>query len=98
MKEFFKGKGFKAFLIVIFVFIGLMIGSATSRRNVSFPSALIGTIVTPIQSIIARVTGAADSVGVYFEDPAQLSRELEALKKEVNRCGCSSSGIPIPKS
>lgn len=83
MKEFFKSKGFKVFIALIFVFFGLMIGSATSRRDVSFPSALIGAIVTPIQSIIARITGAADSASGYFADPALLSREVEAQKEEI---------------
>jgi len=83
MKEFFKSKGFKIFIALIFVFFGLMIGSATSRRDVSFPSAIIGAIVTPIQSIIARITGAADSAGSYFADPALLTREVEAQKEEI---------------
>ena len=69
MKDFFKGRVFKALLCVFAVIVGIMIYQAASGAYASLPEAIVGTIVTPIVKISS---GISNGVGGFFNSLAVL--------------------------
>lgn len=83
MKEFFKGRVFKALLCVFAVIIGIMISQAASGAYASLPQAIVGTIVTPIVKISSSIS---NGVGGFFNsllNASDTQKENEKLKGEL---------------
>jgi rod shape-determining protein MreC len=80
LKDFFHSNGFKAFLGILFILLGLMLYTASSG-GAGLPDVL-GSFFTPMQKVTAVITNnAADSVG---RPAADLEKENRELKKEID--------------
>ncbi len=82
MKQFFRSFLAKTAGVVALVLVGIMIYSATTGGFTTLPETIIGTVVTPLQSIIS---GVSDGVSGFFgriTGTGDLQAELEALRKE----------------
>lgn len=83
MKDFFKGRVFKALLCVFAVIIGIMIYQAASGAYASLPEAIVGTVVTPIVKFSSSIS---NGVGGFFNsllNASDTQKENEKLKGEL---------------
>ena len=83
MKDFFKGRVFKALLCVFAVIIGIIIYQAASGAYASLPQAIVGTVVTPIVKFSSSIS---NSVGGFFNsllNASDTKKENEKLKEEL---------------
>lgn len=83
MKDFFKGRVFKALLCVFAVIVGIMIYQAASGAYASLPEAIVGTVVTPIVKFSSSIS---NGVGGFFNsllNASDTQKENEKLKGEL---------------
>ncbi len=84
MKEFFKGKAFKAICCLLALIIGMMIYQAASGNYASLPEAVVGTVVSPIVKVSSAIS---DKVAGFFNSllsASETQKENEQLKKELS--------------
>ena len=84
MKDFFKGKAFKAICCLLALIIGMMIYQAASGNYASLPEAFVGTIVSPIVKASSTIS---DKVAGFFNSllsADEIQTENEELKKELS--------------
>lgn len=84
MKDFFKGKAFKAICCLLALIIGMMIYQAASGNYASFPEAVVGTVVSPIVKVSSAIS---DKVAGFFNSllsADDTQKENEQLKKELS--------------
>lgn len=82
MKDFFKSFFIRVIAVIVLVLIGMMIYSATTGGFATIPETVVGTVVTPLQSL---VTGISNGVSGFFDrltGSADTSAELQALREE----------------
>jgi len=83
MKDFFKGRVFKALLCVLAVIMGIMIYQAASGAYASLPEAIVGTVVTPIVKFSSSIS---NGVGGFFNsllNASDTQKENDKLKNEL---------------
>ncbi|MEE1280015.1 MAG: rod shape-determining protein MreC [Oscillospiraceae bacterium] len=83
MKEFFKGRAFRAIVCILAVIIGIMIHQAASGNYASFSEAAIGTVVTPVVKVSSAIS---DKVAGFFNmllSAKDTQKENEELKKQL---------------
>lgn len=84
MKDFFKGKAFKAICCLLALIIGMMIYQAASGNYASLPEAVVGTVVSPIVKVSSVIS---DKVAGFFNgilSAGDTKKENEQLKKELS--------------
>lgn len=84
MKDFFKGKAFKAICCLLALIIGMMIYQAASGNYASLPEAVVGTVVSPVVKVSSVIS---DKVAGFFNSilsAGDTQRENEELKKELS--------------
>ena len=84
MKDFFKGKAFKAICCLLALIIGMMIYQAASGNYASLPEAVVGTVVSPIVKVSSAIS---DKVAGFFNSilsAGDTQKENEQLKKELS--------------
>ena len=82
MKNFFKGRLFKAITVVVVIFLAGMI-IAASTHSTTGASSFLGMIISPFQKIAGNI---GSSVSTFFEDIAsagEKSQQIEQLEKEI---------------
>lgn len=82
MKSFWKSFLAKAVGVLALILIGVMIYSATTGGLATIPETIVGTFITPIQSLFS---GLSDGVSDLFDGltgGGDLQDEVEALRKE----------------
>lgn len=82
MKHFWKSFLAKTAIVVALVLIGVMIYSATSGGFATLPETLLGTVVTPLQSVTAGISGGISDFFGRLTGTGELQAELEALRQE----------------
>ncbi len=83
MKDFFKGRTFKAILCIVAVIIGVMIHQAASGNYASFSEAIVGTVVAPVVKVSSVIS---DKVAGFFNmllSAKDTEEENKQLKKDL---------------
>lgn len=83
MKDIFQSRNFKLLIIVVVLLIAVMLYSATLGGEQNIFSSVFSFITTPIQKLSAVLSGSADEVADNFDNPAELKKENEAMKKKI---------------
>ncbi len=63
MKDFLKSFFVRVLAVVALILVGMMIYSASTGGLATLPQTIVGTVVTPLQSV---VTGVSDGVSDFF--------------------------------
>ena len=98
MKDFFKGKAFKAICCLVALIIGMMIYHAASGNYASLPEAVVGTVVSPIVKVSSAIS---DKVAGFFNgilSAGDTQKENEQLKKELSEAYKNLSDLEKYKS
>ncbi len=83
MKDFFKGRIFKAILCVLAVIIGVMIYQAASGGYASVPEAIVGTVVTPIVKFSSSISNGVAGFFNSLLSAGETEKENQKLKEEL---------------
>lgn len=82
MKHFFKSFFARAVGVVALLLVGVMIYSATAGGFTTLPETLLGTVITPFQSITASVSNGVAGFFGQLTGRGELQAQLKALQEE----------------
>ncbi|MBR5273388.1 MAG: rod shape-determining protein MreC [Clostridia bacterium] len=77
MKDFFRGRLFKAITVVVVIFLVGMIIAASTHSNTG-SSSFIGMIISPFQKIAGNI---GNSIGTFFSNIATAGEKSDKIKE-----------------
>ena len=80
MKDFFKGRGFKILLATVCILLGLVL--VTASMGNSYLNSALGFIITPMQQLSAKISGAAADAVSGGKSVEELEAEIKELTEE----------------
>ncbi len=89
MKKVLKNVLTKFLLVLVLILVGVMLYSATTGGIATIPETLSGLFITPVQSLVSRVSdGVSDFFGQFGggdlrDENEQLKEELASLREQM---------------
>lgn len=83
MRDFFRSLKFKILLIVLALLFGFLLAAAAMGGE-SLPNRLLGYIVTPIQTLSSRISGAVSDFFNTWWNAGAIQEENQALLEKLN--------------
>lgn len=80
MKEFLKGRGFKILIAAVCILLGVTL--VTASMGNSYLNSALGFIITPMQQLSAKISGAAAEVSPSGKTVEELEAEIARLTDE----------------
>ena len=98
MKDFFKGKAFKAIICLFALVLGIIIYQAARGNYASLPEAVVGTVVTPIVNVSSKISNTVGGFFNMFLNAKDIEEENKKLKAEISELYKKSSDFEKYKS